>query len=138
MVPAVFELLEALPLTPNGKIDRKALAALEVSRAEADYVAPRTPTEERLAAIWAEVLGVERVGVHDSFFDLGGHSLLAIRIVTRASEAFQVDISLQVLLEHLSVAAMAERLDLLLWAAQGAAPAGGDTDTDTDFEEGDL
>ena len=136
MVPTSIELLEALPLTPNGKIDRKALAALRVSQAgAASYVAPRTPTEERLAEIWAAVLGLERVGIDDNFFDLGGHSLLAIRIVTRVSEAFQVDLSLQVLLEHLSVAAMAERLDLLLWAATGA---GADTDTDTDFEEGDL
>ncbi len=79
MVPAVFVLLDALPLMPNGKIDRRALPAPDRSRPELDkaFVAPRTPTEELLAEIWAQLLDIERVGVHDNFFDLGGHSLLA-------------------------------------------------------------
>jgi hypothetical protein len=80
MVPSAFVRLEALPLTPNGKVDRRALPVPDSTRAdlEEDFVAPRTPVEKMLAEIWAEVLGVERVGIHDKFLELGGHSLLAI------------------------------------------------------------
>lgn len=83
MVPSAFVFLQALPLTPNGKIERRALPAPEQLRPEIgeSYVAPRTPVEELLANLWAEVLDVEKVGVHDNFFDLGGHSLLAVEAV---------------------------------------------------------
>jgi amino acid adenylation domain-containing protein/non-ribosomal peptide synthase protein (TIGR01720 family) len=87
MVPAAFVRLERLPLTANGKLDRKALPVPEVAAGEATYIAPRTPTEEVLAKIWAEVLGVERIGANDNFFELGGDSIIAIQVVSRARRA---------------------------------------------------
>src|SRR6185312_10562496 len=83
MIPSAFVLLDELPLTSSGKVDRHALPAPEPNRPElaAGYVEPRTPVEETLTAIWAELLRVERVGVEDNFFELGGDSILAIQII---------------------------------------------------------
>src|SRR5262249_59839761 len=81
LVPGVFVVLESLPLTANGKVDRKALPAPEGRPQGLQYEAPRTPEEQLLAQIWAEVLRVERVGIHDNFFELGGHSLSATQVV---------------------------------------------------------
>jgi amino acid adenylation domain-containing protein len=89
MIPAFFEVLAALPRTPNGKINRKALPApkTQAPLPNRPYVAPRNPTEEKLAEIWAEVLGRDRVGIEDNIFEIGGDSLLIFRIAARASEA---------------------------------------------------
>jgi aspartate racemase len=97
MVPVAWIELERLPLTPNGKIDRKALP--EPGGIETEYVAPRTPLEETLVAIWAEVLKVENPGIRDNFFDLGGHSLLAMQVISRVRETFHVDVPVRHLFE---------------------------------------
>ncbi len=112
MVPSVFITMEALPLTPNGKVDYRALPDPACARSAMgeDFESPRTGDEETLAAIWAEVLGLERVGVHDSFYDLGGHSLLAVRIVARVREQLGADLPVSFLFEHPTVAELAEAL----------------------------
>ncbi|NVD98021.1 non-ribosomal peptide synthetase [Massilia sp. BJB1822] len=94
MAPRHFVVLEALPLTPNGKIDRSALPAPDMGGNADGYVAPRTPNEEKMARIWADVLQAEKVGIHDNFFDLGGHSLLATQLVSRVNAGFQAEATL--------------------------------------------
>ena len=121
MVPATVLTLEALPLTPNGKVDRRALPAPEWRgrTPEAAYASPRTPVEEMLAAIWSQVLGVERVGAHDNFFELGGHSLLATQLVSRIRDALQVDLPLRALFEQPTLAGLAAEVDAALQKTQG-------------------
>jgi len=112
MLPWAFVLLEALPLTSNGKVDRRALPTPDESSFAqgADFVAPRTPTEEQLAAIWAELLGLPQVGVTDNFFALGGHSLLAVRVLLRVQERFQVELPLSTLFEAPTIAELVLKL----------------------------
>ncbi len=95
MVPAAFVRMDAFPLNANGKLERKALPQAELAPAGAPYEAPQGAVEEGVAAIWAELLGVARVGRHDQFFELGGHSLLAIRLVSRLRQAFGVELTLR-------------------------------------------
>jgi acyl carrier protein len=112
-IPSLFVHMNQLPLTLNGKINYEALPALAEARdkIKQTLAAPRTKTEEILAGIWAEVLGIEKVGIHDTFFDLGGHSLLATRVAARVRAAFQVKLSLRSLLEGGTVAKLAEKID---------------------------
>lgn len=138
MVPSAFVLLDALPLTPNGKVDRRALPVPDMTRPEQEkaYVAPHTPAQEVLAGIWAEVLKLEPVGIHDDFFDLGGHSLLATQVISRVRDAFHVELSLPSLFEGPTVAGLAEIIEMVRWAAQGQqAPLGVAVG---DREEGEL
>jgi amino acid adenylation domain-containing protein len=102
MVPQDWALLDALPLTPNGKVDRRALPAPD--RRIETMVAPRTPLEELMAEIWAEVLFLDRVGIHDSFWDLGGHSLLATKVLSRVNESLGVELPLQALFRSPTIA----------------------------------
>jgi len=110
MLPAAFVQLARLPLTPSGKVDRRALPAPEGRSGDA-HVAPRTPVEEVLASIWAEVLRLDRVGVKDNFFELGGHSLLAMRVVARVRDAFKIELPLRVLFDGATIAALAVHVD---------------------------
>ena len=109
MLPSTFLFLDTLPLTRNGKVDRAALAAHQSASPERKQaiVAPRTPIEETLAAIWRRLLGREQVEVHDSFFALGGHSLLAIQLLSRVRDTFQVDLPVRALFEAPTVAELA-------------------------------
>jgi amino acid adenylation domain-containing protein/thioester reductase-like protein len=116
MVPAQFVALEALPLTPNGKIDRKALPEPDGARPvlETEYVAPRDEIEERLAALCAESLGLDRIGIRDNFFDLGGTSLQATRLVFQVREAFGVQVLLRSLFEDPTVEGLAAAIEAAL------------------------
>jgi len=117
MMPTAFVVLEAVPLTPNGKVNRKALPAPDFTKAVA-FVAPRTETEARIAAIWAEVLGREEVGVTDNFFRLGGHSLRAVTALNRLGEAFGIEIGLEKAFALQTVESLARHIDSL----RGPAP----------------
>ncbi|GHO51755.1 hypothetical protein KSB_02300 [Ktedonobacter robiniae] len=113
MVPSAFVELAELPLSPNGKIDRRALPASTETRSDllADFVAPRTSTEEILATTWAQVLGIEQVGIHDNFFALGGHSLLAAQVISHVRAILQVILPLRALFEAPTVAQLAEHIE---------------------------
>ena len=124
MIPSAFVMLRALPLTPNGKVDRSALPAPEGTRPDLDtpFAAPGTVVEEALAGIWAEVLSLDQVGIHDDFFGLGGDSLAATRIISRVVERFQLELPVQSLFQAPTVAEMAVVI------AQGQAKEPGEKD----------
>jgi amino acid adenylation domain-containing protein len=123
MIPSAFEVIDTLPLTASGKVDRNALPSISNERPQlaVGYVAPRTPLEESLATIYSQLLGLDRVGIHDSFFNLGGHSLLATQLVSRVRSVFRVDVPLPMIFEAPTVAELA-----LLIVQKQIASAGSD------------
>jgi acyl carrier protein len=112
MVPSALVFLEALPLTPNGKVDHSALPSpdRDVADAKQVYVAPGNASEQAIADIWVEILGVKRIGVHDNFFDLGGHSLKATQVVSRLCKMFRTEIPLRHLFEFPTIAELANAI----------------------------
>ncbi len=127
MVPAVFVVLDALPLTPNGKVDRRGLARIAPVRGAGESPgggarAPQGRVEEGLAAIWQDLLGVERLTAESSFFDLGGHSLLATRLLARVQTAFGVDLPLPSLFAAPTLAGFAARIGAALSAPAAPSP----------------
>jgi amino acid adenylation domain-containing protein len=121
MIPSAFVRLDSLPLTANGKLDRKALPAPDAERpdVEVEFALPRSPVEEVMARVWAEVLGLERVGAHDNFFELGGHSLRATQVTSRLREVFRAEINLRDLFERPTVAELSAHVERRLREAEG-------------------
>jgi acyl carrier protein len=115
MVPAAFVPLPSFPLTPNGKVNRRALPPPEAAqyRVSKPTVAPRTPTEQEIAAIWSEVLLLEiaRIGIDDNFFELGGHSLRAVQVLNRMQERFGVELSIEALFDKQTIAELAAMVE---------------------------
>ncbi|WP_030750790.1 alpha/beta fold hydrolase, partial [Streptomyces sp. NRRL S-31] len=120
MVPSSYVTLDRLPLTPNGKVDTKALPAPDHHRPQLEtvYTAPRNSTEQAVAAVWSDVLGVDTVGIHDNFFELGGQSISSVRVVSRLREAGLV-VALQQIVRHPTVAQLAAALDVPQPASAG-------------------
>ncbi|MBD9358038.1 non-ribosomal peptide synthetase [Methylomonas albis] len=110
MLPSAIVFLDKLPLTANGKIDRRALPAPDLAGLKEEYQPPRNEDEQGLAAIWTEVLAVERIGVNDNFFTLGGHSLLAVQVISKVRDAFNVELPIQALFDAPTIALLSERL----------------------------
>ncbi|MBD2494910.1 non-ribosomal peptide synthetase [Nostoc sp. FACHB-280] len=116
MMPAAFVTLEALPLTPNGKVDRKALKPPEFTPGSASSLTPATPIENLLAGIWAEILGIDKVGIDQNFFELGGHSLIATRVISQIRQVFQIELPLRYLFEKLTIAGLAKEIEKAIQA----------------------
>ncbi|NDJ23257.1 amino acid adenylation domain-containing protein [Nostoc sp. B(2019)] len=113
MIPSAFVQMEMFHLTPNGKVNRRALSEPTTSRPELaqTFIAPRTPTEEILAGIWRDVLGLEQVGIYDNFFNLGGHSLLATQVISLTRKAFKIELALRSLFESPAIATLAKTVE---------------------------
>jgi acyl carrier protein len=138
MIPTALVFLDLFPLTPNGKIDRRALPAPDVVRPDLQeaFVAPRSQSEELVAGIWSKVLGLERIGVYDNFFDLGGHSLLVVQISSRIREVFEIELPLRSLFEVQTIAGLTELIEIIRMVGLGPQPYR--ETTTSDWEEGKI
>ena len=138
MIPSAFVILNALPLMPNGKLDSQALPDPDRVRSDLEkiLVAPQTPIEQELADIWAQLLKLEQIGIHDNFFALGGHSLLATQVMSRLRQAFGIELPLRILFEAPTVAELSDHVETVRWASQQSqAPV---NHTTGGYEEGRL
>ncbi|MCY1031324.1 amino acid adenylation domain-containing protein [Corallococcus sp. BB11-1] len=137
MLPAFFVLLTAMPLTASGKLDRRSLPAPDpaTSAPTRPFVAPRSPTEQALSEVWMKALRLQRVGVHDDFFELGGDSLLATQVASRIRESLRLDLSLERMFQAPTIAGLAEYLDTLTWASKAPPSASA---PEAGREEGEL
>ncbi|NMY87639.1 hypothetical protein HBR93_26425, partial [Pseudomonas sp. WS 5411] len=111
MVPSHWVFLDSLPLTPNGKLDRKVLPAPDASLAQKTYVAPCSPLQQQVAAIWQDVLKVEPIGLEDHFFELGGHSLLVVSVVSRLQLELGMQLTPQLMFQHPTLGAFTAQLE---------------------------
>jgi amino acid adenylation domain-containing protein len=121
MVPSVLVRLDRLPISPDGKVDRQALPVPDwtESKLGANFVLPRNHLEKTIAGIWQEMLQLEKVGIHDNFFDLGGHSLLAMQIISKVLKTLQVELSVRSVFEVATVAGLAKLIETIRWTRQG-------------------
>ncbi len=134
MVPTHYMILPKLPLTQNGKVDRKALPAPDRKQIEKleQYIPPRTATETQVAAIWSEVLRLDKISINHNFFELGGHSLLAIQIIIQLREKFDIELSLASLFETPTVESLAERIEVVNYVQHSSSAK---PDSDEEYEE---
>jgi acyl carrier protein len=137
MIPSVFVFMERLPLTSNGKIDRRALPlpGQSAPNTSTAYVAPLTPIERQIAEVWAEVLKLDNIGIHDNFFDLGGHSLMAMQLVSKLRERLHVELSVRSFFEAPTVTELGRLIEAIRVIGQAQqAPI----DVEEEREQGDL
>ena len=114
MIPAIWMELKELPVTPNGKIDKRALPVPDDSEILIkQYEPPRNETDEKLAVIWQELLGVDRIGIYDNFFELGGHSLIATRVISLIKTEFSLNIQIKTLFEFTCIADLADYIEFI-------------------------
>jgi hypothetical protein len=124
MVPSVYLIMDELPQGPSGKVNRAALPAPQRVEASLEaHAEPQTETEQQIAAVWRDLLGVQRIGLHDNFFQLGGHSMIATVAVSRMRDLFRVELSVRQLFEAPTLAELALRVDATRWAVESLRSA---------------